>query len=199
MNNEYCAGFPVSDLTGAVTEILEEGRRIMDDAVDDLMVEAFERICALIHGKEESEGKHVSFNSSVAGISKQVLEELYGRYSRGSVADWVLSGADGKIVRLRMDFMNYERMRVMDFKANYPRAFTKWTDEEDAELLRLYHAAQSVSPPGTHRMPWSALSKRLGRNPNAVKLRLAHLGIDLGPEAGIPRHTRIAAPDPDGH
>lgn len=193
MTNERFSSFPVTDLTEAVSEILEEGRRIIDDAVDDLMAEAFERVCALIKAQEESTGKSVSFNSSVCGLSRQVLEEIYSQSAEGSLTDWILNGASARIVSLRMAFLNYDRMRILDFKSSYPRAFTKWTEEEDAEVLRLYHAALAVGTPGSQRIPWTAISKRLGRNINAVKLRLGHLGIDLGPDAGIPRHTRITA------
>ena len=44
---------------------------------------------------------------------------------------------------------------------------------------------------------WRALSNHFGRNVNAIKLRLQHLGIDLGADAAsarFPRRTVIAAP-----
>lgn len=192
MENMFSENFPVTDLTPVATEILEEGRRIIDDAVDDLMTEAFDRICTLIKDREEESGRTVTFNGSLCGLSKQMLEEIYRQSENGPVADWILGGADGKKVRLRMDFLNYDRMRILDFKASYPRAFTKWTEEEDAEVLRLYREAVACSANGA-RLPWTSISKRLGRNVNAVKLRLEHLGVNLGHDAGIPRHTRIAS------
>lgn len=194
MENEYNGSFLVTDLAGAVTEILEEGRRIIDDAVDDLMIEAFERVGDLILSQEQATGRKADINGAMCGLSKQVLQDIYGHAQSSTVASWILEGADGKKVRLRMDFLNYDRMKIMDFKAAYPRAFTKWTPEEDDELVRLYRTALSLCAPGARRIPWSNISARMGRNPNAIKLRLEHLGFDLGSEAGIPRHSRLAAP-----
>ena len=51
---------------------------------------------------------------------------------------------------------------------------------KDEALLEMY----------AHKPSWRSLSSHFGRNINAIKLRLQHLGVDLGAEAGRARYLQ---------
>jgi ribonuclease D len=65
--------------------------------------------------------------------------------------------------------------RLQTIKQAHPRAYEKWTQEEDAELLSL-HAA------GT---PLSKLATHFRRQPSAIRSRLANLSPESDPEQSI--------------
>lgn len=52
-------------------------------------------------------------------------------------------------------------------KSRYPKAFTRWTDEEQDLLAREFQAGNSVK----------ALSELLNRQPGAIRIRLEKLGL----------------------
>ena len=74
---------------------------------------------------------------------------------------------------------------MQELRARFPRAFTKWVAEEDQTLLAQYQDATAQG----QKVNWGALAGRFGRNVNAIKLRLEHLGVNLGPDAGQPRRS----------
>jgi ATP-dependent DNA helicase RecQ len=63
--------------------------------------------------------------------------------------------------------------RLQTIKQGHPRAYEKWTQEEDAELLSLHAAG----------MPLSELATRFRRQPSAIRSRLAKLSPESDQEA----------------
>jgi ATP-dependent DNA helicase RecQ len=68
---------------------------------------------------------------------------------------------------------NYEE-RLESVKQDHPRAYERWTEEEDADLLSLYSA-------GT---PLPQLATRFQRQPSAIRSRLAKLSPESDLEIG---------------
>ena len=147
------------------------------EALDDLMYETFLEIGEVLAESEEVPGK------AVGGLSSFALRQIRQHAQTGDLAEWLASGADGDKSLYLRDFLNLGKLQMTELKSRYPRAFTKWTPEEDEGLLARYQKESE----GGRRVPWGRMATDLGRNPNALRLRLEHLGIDLGPEAGRPR------------
>lgn len=59
------------------------------------------------------------------------------------------------------------QLRLAKIRTKYPRAYEKWTFEEDKELRTLYGLGNSTSEMATH----------FGRQPSAITSRLSKLGL----------------------
>ena len=57
--------------------------------------------------------------------------------------------------------------RLAEIRSKYPRAYEAWTNEEEAELTRLF-----TTDPDTQR-----IAGRLQRQPSAIRSRLRRLGL----------------------
>jgi ATP-dependent DNA helicase RecQ len=64
--------------------------------------------------------------------------------------------------------------RMATIKQHHPRAYEKWTQEEDADLLSLYSTGTSLSQLAAH----------FQRQPSAIRLRLAKLSPEADVEIG---------------
>lgn len=160
-----------------IQQILEENRSTAHDVLEDLMLETFQDI-----GKVLAETGGQS-DKAICGLSAFALRQIGQHAQSGDLAEWLAAGADGDKSLYLRDFLNLSKLQMIELRTRYPRAFTKWTPEEDENLLARY---QTESVSGT-RVPWGRMASDLGRNPNALRLRLEHLGIDLGPEASRSR------------
>ena len=120
---------------------------------------------------------------AVEGLSAFALRQIRQHTLSGDMAEWLADGADGDKSLYLRDFLNLNKLQMSELRARYPRAFSKWTSDEDETLLTRYQTESE----GGKRVSWSRMATDLGRNPNALRLRLEHLGIDLGSEAGRPR------------
>lgn len=147
------------------------------------MEDFFENLGEILGGIEEEEREILTIDRPVAGFTTTMLKTVKETYADGRIRDWMESVSEGEKAELLMAFLNFDRLRMDNFKERYPKAFRKWTEEEDSELLAAYN-----SNPGGIR--WGELSKKFGRNTNAIKLRLGKLGIELGDEAGHTRYPR---------
>ena len=170
-----------------IQEVLDEHRSLAHGALDDLMYEAFleiGRILSTPEGEAGGEGQPVSIPAqSVGGMSAYALRQIQHHTAAGDLADWLAGGADkDKCLYLR-DFLNLGKLQAEELRMRYPKAFTKWTDDQDQALLASYRQAAE----GGKSVNWRQLSEPFGRNVNAIKLRLEHLGVALGAEAG---HSR---------
>ncbi len=58
--------------------------------------------------------------------------------------------------------------RLAKIKKQYPRAYEKWTESEDADFLRMRTGGSSVEQ----------LARHFERQPSAIRSRLAKLGLD---------------------
>ena len=163
-----------------VQQVLDEHRSTALDALDDLMYEAFLEVGRILAERDP--------DARIGGLSPFSLRQIRRHCAAGDLADWLSAGADGDKSLYLRDFLDLGRMQMTEFKARYPRAFTKWTPEEDDALLNQY---QQESQDG-RAVSWSGMAAVFGRNPNALRLRLEHLGVRLGSDAGRPRF-RIGA------
>ncbi len=171
-----------------IQEILDEHRSLAHGALDDLMYEAFLEIGRILNTPEEAAGESQAGSvpapvHSVGGLSSFALRQIQHHTAAGDLADWLAGGADkDKCLYLR-DFLNLGKLQAEELRLRYPKAFTKWTDDQDQALLANYMQAAE----GGRSVNWKQLSEPFGRNVNAIKLRLERLGIHLGAEAG---HSR---------
>ncbi len=173
-----------------IQEVLDEHRSLAHGALDDLMYEAFLEIGRILNTPDSDAPGEAQAGSlapapiqAVSGMSAFALRQIQHHAAAGDLADWLAGGADkDKCLYLR-DFLNLGKLQAEELRQRYPKAFTKWTDDQDQALLAEYQRAAE----GGRRVDWKKLSEPFGRNVNAIKLRLERLGVDLGAEAG---HSR---------
>lgn len=171
-----------------IQEVLDEHRSLAHGALDDLMYEAFLEIGRILNTPEEAAGESQAGSVPVptlpvGGLSAFALRQIQHHAAAGDLADWLAGGADkDKCLYLR-DFLNLGKLQAEELRLRYPKAFTKWTDDQDQALLAQYRQATE----GGRSVNWRQFSEPFGRNVNAIKLRLERLGINLGAEAG---HSR---------
>ena len=174
---------PVSSLETPILEILSPLRSAALDAVEDLMNDAYLQIGSFLVRKRSESDRPLVFDRQTCGLTPFLLKQLFEKASDGTLGDWLFDDVSEDHYRRFYYFLDLRRMQLDDFRSRFPMAFQKWSPEEDAELLRLYHLATE----GGQKVLWKELEVALGRNENAIKLRLGRLGIDLGDETGIPR------------
>lgn len=162
-----------------IQQILDEQRSLAHEALDDFLYDSFLAIGTLLAETGDTDGPI----RSVGGLSSHALLRIREHVAAGNLADWIAAGADGDKSLYIRDFLNLGKLQAEELRARYPRAYSKWTDAEDATLLSCYRQA---AQPG-QRIPWSRMAEQLGRNSNALKIRLGYLGVDLGTEAAHPR------------
>lgn len=177
-----------SSREAVIQGILDEHRSMAYIALDDLMYEAFQKL-----GKALAETGNLDASETSGrrqyGFSDFALRQIRQHTEAGDLTDWLAAGADGDKMLYLRDFLNLSKLESDEFRRRYPRAFTKWTPDQDEALL----AAYRVIVDGGGRVQWREFSRRFERNPNAIKLRLEHLGVDLGADAGHSR--RPGGPD----
>ena len=170
----------ISEEAVLIRDVMAPHRSIAYDAVTDIMLEAFEELSDVLNEKDLSGEEGWTFNRSVCSFRPEQVEKIMeiGKFREPVV--WLSSLTEGEKMAMMMAFMDWDRLRMQEFRDKYPRSFTKWEPAEDEALLEMY----------SRRLPWQAISGHFGRNVNAVKLRLQHLGVDLGAEAGRARYLR---------
>ena len=170
-----------ASLETRIQQVLDEHRSLAYEALDDLMYEAFLQVGKIL----TEEGHDAEQPQAVGGLSSFALRQIRQHTAAGDLTDWLSAGTDGDKSLYMRDFLNLNKLQMDELKLRYPRAFTKWTEAEDDALLACYRQEAQDG----QRVPWNRMAKELGRNPNALRIRLGHLGIDLGPEAGRPRRA----------
>ena len=161
-------------------DALAPHRSVAYDAVTDIMLEALEELAGLLNDKEIAGEDGWAFNRSVCGFKPEQMEKVCTIGKAGGPATWLSCLTEGEKMAMLMSFMDWDRVRMQEFRSRYPKSFMKWEPAEEEALLEMY----------AHRPSWRALSSHFGRNINAIKLRLQHLGVDLGAEAGRARYLR---------
>lgn len=164
-----------------MNEILSSHRKVADEAVADVMLDAFREVGALLAETEEAEGAVLEFDKGAGAFKPEDLEKVLVHWRKQDLVEWFIGLSELERTTLMSRFLDYDRMRIQEFRARYPKAFMKWSAEEDAELAAMYKG----------QCPWREMSAHFGRNTNALKLRLERLGFDLGANAGRSRfHPR---------
>ena len=165
-----------------IQQILDEQRSLAYDALDDLMYEAFLEV-----GHVLTENGDADQPQAVGGLSSYALRQIRQHVADGNLAEWLSAGADGDKSLYLRDFLNFNKLQMDELRVRYPRAFSKWTEDEALLVCYRQEAQQG------QKIPWGQIAKQLQRNPNAIRLRLEHLGINLGSDAGRQRRQGGAA------
>ncbi len=172
-----------------IQAILDEHRVQAHDVLDDLMHEAFLEIGTLLSTPaSDADAPEATPGRAVGGLSPRTLQLIRQHHDAGDLAEWLTTGAGGTKSTCIYQFLNLNALQMQELRIRFPRAFTKWAAEEDQTLLAQYQDATAQG----QKVNWGALAGRFGRNVNAIKLRLEHLGVNLGPDAGQPRRDRRA-------
>lgn len=80
--------------------------------------------------------------------------------------------------RMILDFFDFEKMKMDAFRSRYPKSFSKWTDEDDTQLLQLFDSGCSLGD----------IAQAVKRNVNAVRIRLDKLGRNVPGGPGRPHY-----------
>lgn len=143
----------------------------------------YEGIGSILRNIEQETGEPVEIDKPVCGIPTRRIRQIKEKYNEEVETPWLEEMDETEKAAALMEFLRTDSLRMKSLRERYPNAFRRWTEEEDAALLEAYN-----SFPGPVR--WSELSKKFGRNTNAVKIRLERLGIELGIDAGRIRYPR---------
>lgn len=170
----------ISEETALLEAVLAPHRSIAYDALTDIMMDALTDVIVFLNSDTVEGFDGWDFDRAVCGFRPDQMEKLVRKGSAEDLLSWVSMMAEQEKLSLLMAFLDWERLRLNDFRARYPNSFLKWSLADDEELRAMYAAGSS----------WRTMSARFGRNVNAIKLRLQHLGVDLGAEAARPRFPR---------
>jgi hypothetical protein len=169
-----------------IQAVLSEQRALAHDALDDLMHEAFLEIGVILSSQTDNPGAPNTLpDKPVSGLSTKTLQLIRQHHDTGDLAEWLSADAGGNKSIIISQFLNLSALQMQELRARFPRAFMKWEEGEDAALLSAY---QEETAQG-RKANFNRLAERFGRNANALRLRLEHLGIDLGDEAGVSRRS----------
>ena len=177
----------ISELAPNLEAVLAPHRGIAYDALTDVLMDALEEVLFLLNGEASGADEGLEFDKRVCGFRPEQMERISKCENPEKLLHWVSGMAEQERLSLLMVFLNWDEIRMREFRARFPNSFMKWNPSDDEELRRMYATGST----------WRALSNHFGRNVNAIKLRLQHLGIDLGADAAssrFPRRTVIAAP-----
>jgi len=150
----------------SILEIISSYRECVYNAVDEIMLQAFEEMGEMI---EAEGGPDCIPTNGIGGLSAAVLKDVVEHFKAGTLVAFV--EGDRK-TDLQIAFLQPGRLKMRSFRQKYPKAYLKWTDEEDSELTSMWNDGKS----------WAELSSHFGRNVNALRIRLTKLGFDI-PEA----------------
>lgn len=177
----------ISELAPNLEAVLAPHRSIAYDALTDVLMDALEEVVFILNGEASGADEGLEFDKRTCGFRPEQLERIAKCENPEKLLHWVSGMSEQERLSLLMAFLNWDEIRMREFRARFPNSFVKWSSSDDDELRRMYASGST----------WRSLSNHFGRNVNAIKLRLQHLGIDLGAEAAsarFPRRTVIAAP-----
>lgn len=161
-----------------IRALLREYRSEAFSFVELVMLDAFHAIGEELLSSEIDYTRH-----AISGLSPSTLQLIKKHSGDQDFDTWLNSCPPGEKARCLQDFLNTGKMQMDALRSRFPRAFQKWSEEEDKTLLEEYRKQLESG----HPTSWGGLSDRLGRNPNALKIRLERLGEVLPPEeAGRP-------------
>jgi len=176
----------ISEAIPRIETAMAPHRSIAYDALTDIMLDALTEVHKAL--EEELPGAYEgwSFDRNVCGFRPEQMEKVATSGGPERLIQWFASMDEQEKMSLLMSFLDWERLRLNDFRARFPNSYQKWSAADDEALLEMYSTGSS----------WGTLSDHFGRNVNAVKLRLQYLGVDLGAEAARPRFPRRRATAP---
>ncbi len=176
----------ISEDSARLEAVLAPHRSIAYDALTDIMIEALDDVAGFLNNDDCVGQDGWDFDRDTGGFRREQLEKVFLSGGGDRLLHWVAGMQEQDRMSLLMAFLNWDRLRMNDFRARYPNSFQKWAPSDDEALLEMYRSGSS----------WRTMSDHFGRNVNAVKLRLQHLGVDLGADAGRTRFPRRQAVAP---
>lgn len=176
----------ISEMSGVLEPIIKSNREMAYEAIEELMLEALSDAMKAVQTNVQGAGEDIRFDKAICGLKPQLLSMAYQRFVNNDLEKWYISADRYDKIWMLMDFLDVDGARKAEFMSRYPNAYGKWSADEDNKLLQMYN--DSVSSPSGKPM-WKAMSEELGRNVNALKLRLERLGIDLGDDVGHSRYN----------
>lgn len=142
-------------------DIIEAWRRDALNSLNTIMTDAFEDIRAYLNEWEKTTGE-VLTEKGCDGISTRTLKQL--SQCGTDDLDKLICGPDRS--KFIMEFLGINSLRIKEFRAKYPNAYAKWDRTADVQLLEERRRGASLQQ----------LAQTLGRNVNAIKIRLEKLG-----------------------
>ena len=175
----------ISEESTRLEAVLAPHRSIAIDAMTDIMMDALTELNEVLN-KELPSDEGWEFDRAICGFRPEQMEKVYLCGDADRLVHWVSGMAEQERMSLLVAFLNWDKLRMNDFRSRFPNSFTKWMPADDEALLEMYGSGRS----------WRTMSDHFGRNVNAIKLRLQHLGIDLGAEAARSRFPSRASAAP---
>lgn len=172
----------ISEESTRLEAVLAPHRSIAIDAMTDIMMDALTELNEVLN-KELLPDEGWEFDRAVCGFRPEQMEKVYLCGDADRLVHWVSGMAEQERMSLLVAFLNWDKLRMNDFRSRFPNSFTKWMPADDEALLEMYGSGRS----------WRTMSDHFGRNVNAIKLRLQHLGIDLGAETARSRFPSRAS------
>lgn len=176
----------ISEMSGVMEPIINSNREMAYEAVEEIMLDAMSEIMKTIQAQALGAGEDIRFDKAICGLKPRFLKIAYDRYVNNELCEWYMSADRYDKIWMLIEFLDVDGARKAEFMSRYPNAYGKWNEDEESKLLQMYKESLATE---SGKPSWPALSKALGRNPNALKIRLERLGIDLGEDAGHSRYT----------
>ena len=145
-------------------------QRVALEALKEEAARAFDELGEAVYSAGQQSGEGIDFDSGAGGLSRDLLQRITKHSSAaGGCKAWLESLPEEECSLILINFLDTDSIRRTAFRRRYPMAGSKWDPEEDAALVETYRTGGSLK----------ALSDTLGRNINALRLRLEKLGVDL--------------------
>lgn len=172
-----------SSIERKLRRILDDGRHEAMMRIEDIEKEVFERIAKEIAEEESRSGKTMNLAKGLLGMKAESIREICEEYRKsGDLCSYTRGDKRSSLV---MEFLNFDRMRVRMFKTRYPKAFMKWSKDEEDRLCEMMKAGES----------FEAMSRAFKRNINSIKLHLDRLGCEYHGLQSIPHYTQLRRPE----
>lgn len=148
-------------LEDQIYSVISHHRQAAFKAIEEEMFKAYEKVGSILKergGLAELPGKKVN------GISSSTLRELYLSCSDGKDISNVSNSTKRQLV---IEFIKAQSLSYEVQKAKYPNFLKPWTEDEEAELERLWCEGCSIDE----------LADALKRHPKSVISRIVKLDL----------------------
>jgi len=152
------------ELKKKIVQVMEENRECAFNVIDEIMLGTFMEVGEAV--AEAGDDPFGDMKGRLSGFSKSLLQEVADHYADSSLEVWITGE---RRTDLQIAFLNYSQLTLKNFCEKYPRAYSKWSEDDDTQLASLYKEGAG----------WSEMTNLLQRNENALKIRLQKLGFDV--------------------
>ena len=157
-----------TQLKSRIENVILPARKSVKELILSAMADTYTELGSVLDlALLEHPYEDLMFKSSVAGLSPQTILSVAENY--GFVEDWLYNLPEGISAGLLLEFIGSEKLRMDALRVRHPKAYTKWSEEEDSMLKKMYDEGTS----------WEELSRVFGRAERSLKMRLQYLGYVL--------------------